>query len=121
VKLLTTLCTALLLTALLFIPAQGQQASNLIPATIACGTASTPVLEAGSYRYIALINISDTAIWISTAGTAAVGSGIPLRAATSLSVPDGGAVVFDVTVPRGPIACIHGGTGTKSLNIAYGP
>lgn len=79
---------------------------------IAVGVTSTAVLSANSGRtYLHLVNDSDTTMYISIDGGAAVAStGTRLNAS-------GGSIVFDTFIPTTAITAIHGGSGSKSLLV----
>jgi hypothetical protein len=78
-----------------------------VPAPIAVGTGTTPVVGANPQRRILiLVNDSDTKMYLYPgAGPAVLGRGIPLY-------PNGGSWEVEW---EGAIQAIHGGTGTKNL------
>lgn len=94
-------------------------------AKVSVTTSSSNLLGAGQRRYLYIENLSDTDIRIrldqpdTEAVTLAAGAtpGILLKA-------NGGAVTFTTEMSNDPamngaIRAIHGGSGTKDLNIVY--
>lgn len=105
-----------LLVALLYVStAEAQQPVAVTHSIISVGTTSTAVVSADSSRkYLELINISDTDIDCNIAGgTAVAGEGTRLK-------KNGGGRIYDVSVPFQAVACIHAGSGTKSLQASSG-
>lgn len=78
-------------------------------------TASTSAVAADPTRkLLELTNISDTAIDCNMAGGTAVASqGTRIHA-------NGGARLYDVSVPFQAIECIHAGSGSKTLLVGTG-
>ncbi len=78
-------------------------------AIIAVGTSSTSVLGANADRNPTswVRNISDTDIYVSLSGTATTSKPTVVR-------PDG---VFVLGVYKGAVSAIHGGSGSKSLEV----
>ncbi len=76
------------------------------------GTTSTQVLAAKSNRkFAAIVNDSDTVIYLALGGTAVLNSGIRLNA-------NGGSFEINATnLYRGVVSAIHGGVGNKRLTI----
>ena len=105
----------ILLTWIIAPMTSGQRATAVTHATVEIATTSTSVLGAASQRtLLGLINSSDTVLYCNLAGGAAiVDGGLRLNA-------NGGSALFDTSVPTGAIACIHGGSGTKTLLVLDG-
>jgi hypothetical protein len=87
-----------------------QAAIPLSESAVAVGTSSTEVVPANAdRRFLLLINDSDTVIYCSLTGTAAV-----VNQGTRLNA-NGGNLLLDTAVPGTAINCIHGGAGNKTL------
>ena len=83
---------------------------GLIHQSVNVGTSSTAVFgEDEVASFLLLQNTSDTDMYLSFSGNAAIGAGIYLRAGANL--------LFDVVVPDAPLKAIHGGSGTKQLLV----
>lgn len=93
-----------------------QQPVVVTHTTGSVGTSSTTIVSASSsQRKLMLVeNDSDTVIYCTFEGTdAVVNQGVRLNAS-------GGAVLFDTSVPLGPVKCIHGGSGSKTALVTIG-
>ena len=98
------------------VPAGTQTQVTVTHSAVNVTTSSTEVLATTPIRrnLLILINDSDTVIYCNVAGgAAALNAGLRLGAS-------GGAALFDVSVPRAKINCIHGGTGNKVMLVGEG-
>lgn len=101
---------SLAIVGLLIVPLTAQAGTAIKQSSIAVAATSTAVATASPRRVLLILqNTSDTDIFCDLSGAAAT-----VNAGTRIPA-SGGVLFMDVQVPSDAIACIHGGSGTKTL------